>query len=425
MTTKPKARKGKGRVRRNLTDRMIEGIASFADDGPKVIWDSKVQELRLRIGPLRSASPIVLGKVTWTYFAEHKRRGVRSTTCRRLGHWPAVTVAMARKAAKGLGGRLVDGRIEASAKNALTFSDAFGDYCAYLLRKALKDGREPRWHRNVTGLGRLYLTPKFGGWTLAEISRDPEGVRDWHLDVSRRAGGVTGNKCAKILRTMYRYAAKLRRDLPPEIPTSGVTMNPEEPREAGMTDAEHRAWGEAWRGIKSPVRKAYAMLGLLTGQRPGELSRVRVADVGADYFTIRKSKTGRNIWVPFSPAIEHAIGDALKAAGDSEWLFPAGRGHIRNFAGDGLPCWANGLRHNYKTIGSTMRPAVEEMLVEFLQGRAPRGVGRKYVSTMILAKSDALRDAQARISERIVGLLGLTRLEQRRGEWVASPFPLP
>jgi hypothetical protein len=55
----------------------------------------------------------------------------------------------------------------------------------------------------------------------------------------------------------------------------------------------------------------------------------------------------------------------------------------------------------------TMKPPVEEILTEFLLGHAPKGVSRKYVSAVIIAKSDALHDAQARISKRIVTLLGL------------------
>ncbi len=226
----------------------------------------------------------------------------------------------------------------------------------------------------------------------------------------RRAGAVTGNKVAKILRVAYRYAGRLRRDLPPELPTSGVVMNPEEPREAGMTDSQHRKWADAWHKIESPSRRAYHLLACLTGQRPGELARLKVADVdfAERRFTIRKAKASNNIVVPISPPIEVALRMALRAHGESEWLFPArAGGHIRRFDSDGLPLWGNGLRHNYKNIAVTMKPAVEEILTEFLQGHAPKGVSRKYVSMMILARSDALREAQERISERIVGLLGI------------------
>ena len=97
-----------------------------------------------------------------------------------------------------------------------------------------------------------------------------------------------------------------------------------------------------------------------------------------------------------------------RAGNNGPWMFPAREGgHIRRFDSDGLPCWGNGLRHNYKNIAVTMKPAVEEILTEFLQGHAPKGVSRKYVSKMILVHSDALREAQARISQRIVSLLGI------------------
>jgi hypothetical protein len=67
-----------------------------------------------------------------------------------------------------------------------------------------------------------------------------------------------------------------------------------------------------------------------------------------------------------------------------------------------------------------MKPPVEEILTEFLQGCAPKGVSRKYVSTMIVARSDALREAQTRISERIIGLLGLTKADYASQTWTAK-----
>jgi hypothetical protein len=55
-----------------------------------------------------------------------------------------------------------------------------------------------------------------------------------------------------------------------------------------------------------------------------------------------------------------------------------------------------------------MKPPVEEILTDFLQGHAMRGVSRKHASVMAGATSDAMREAQERISERIVSLLGFT-----------------
>jgi len=323
-----------------------------------------------------------------------------------------MSVPAARKAALQKAGRAAGGHIEPTAKEALTFTQAFDIYCTYLREKAERAGKEPTWHRIVVNLGKLYLKPKWDGWTLAEISRAPDEVRDWHQDVSKRSGGVTGNKAAKVLRAAYRFAARLRRDLPPELPTSGVTYNPEQPKEAGMTDAQHRKWTNAWREIEDPTRKAYQLLAILCGGRPGEIARLKVADIdfAEQRFVIRKAKAGSDIFVPISPPIEAALNMALKARdGDkSDWLYPTRTGeHIRRPGKDGLPCCGMDLRHNYKNISITMKPAVEEILTEMLMGHAPKGVSRKYVAAMIVAKSDALHEAQARISERIVGLLGI------------------
>jgi hypothetical protein len=55
-----------------------------------------------------------------------------------------------------------------------------------------------------------------------------------------------------------------------------------------------------------------------------------------------------------------------------------------------------------------MKPPVEEILTEMLMGHAIKGVSRKYMATLIVAKSSALREAQRRISTRIAALLSPT-----------------
>lgn len=155
---------------RKLTDRHISAVWDFAEGETKDLWDTKVRGLRLRLGKHRA---------TWTFFQQHRRRGRRST----IGYWSPVanegmSVLAAQRAALQIAGRAAEGRIEPSAKEALTFTKAFDDYRVYLLDKATAAGKEPTWHKIVTGLGRLYLKPKWEGWSLAEISRAPEEVRD-------------------------------------------------------------------------------------------------------------------------------------------------------------------------------------------------------------------------------------------------------
>jgi hypothetical protein len=298
------------KVRHKLTDRHVSAMWDFHFDPaqpeqrgkPIEQWDTEVRGLRLRIGKHRA---------TWSYFAQHRtgavdpNKGRRrlATTCEVVGYWSpvpneGVSVRDARKAALAIAGREAEGKVMPGRRDALGFTKAFDDYCAHLRRKAIKAGKEPRWHKNVVNLGKLYLKPKWDGWTLAKISAAPQQVAEWHRDVSDRAGDVTGNKCAKVLRAVYRRAKRLDRALPADLPTSGVEMNPEEAREAGMRPGEFKAWATAWRAIESPIRKAYHMLAILTGLRPGELARLKWADVlpRERRFVIRNPKAADDQW---------------------------------------------------------------------------------------------------------------------------------
>ena len=90
-----------------------------------------------------------------------------------------------------------------------------------------------------------------------------------------------------------------------------------------MTDAQHLKWADALRKIKDPTRKAYHLLGLLTGQRPGELARLKLSDVLPEErcLVIRRAKAYNDIQSPLSRPIEQALKLARDAHnGKSEWL---------------------------------------------------------------------------------------------------------
>jgi hypothetical protein len=71
---------------RRFTDAGIEALREFEVKG--TFRDTGVVGLRLRVGVRR---------MSWFFFQEHRKYGTRSTTCKLLGHWPAMNVADARK----------------------------------------------------------------------------------------------------------------------------------------------------------------------------------------------------------------------------------------------------------------------------------------------------------------------------------------
>jgi len=115
------------RVFENLSDRTIETTARFIrdplDGGPvraHFLWDERVKGLRLRIGT---------NKMTWSFYREYRKRGVRSYVPRTLGWWPDMNVAAARKAAMDIAPKA---RAYTPDASRVTFAEAAAEYLNYL-----------------------------------------------------------------------------------------------------------------------------------------------------------------------------------------------------------------------------------------------------------------------------------------------------
>jgi integrase len=375
-----------------VTDAYIEALRDF--DVRALIWDTKVTGLRLRVG---------VHRCSWQFFQQHRRHGKRSTTCKTLGAWPTMNVTAARQAALIIAGRIASGRREPSRREVVRLDAALDEYLKHLRAKAARAGKPPRHAFNVEKLRRRFLSPEFGRWPLADLSNTPEAVRDWHERISREAGPVSANRAAEVLRATYRFASRLNRSLPPALPTSAIVFNPETPSQKGLAFVDFPKWLAAWEKIEPPIRRAYHMVALLTGARPGELARLKWSDVRprSRALVIGHAKAGADIVIPLSVPIVQAL-KLARDAGDEgeEMVFPgcAQVGHR-----DKLPARGNMLRHTYRTVCADL--GIDELLAHFLLGHAPDGISQKYIARMILTSGPALRAAQRKISQRIVALL--------------------
>jgi hypothetical protein len=318
---------------RRFSDANIEAMLEFELSG--VFRDTGVIGLRLRIGARRNS---------WFFFKEHRKFGTRSTTCRILGHWPAMNVVNARKEALKIAGRIAADRGEPGKRSAAKFADAMTEYVSHLERQSERRGKPARWAGKVRSLSRLYLSPKWGKWPLAEMSGSPAAVRDWHIQVTKDAGPTTANRCVQTMRACYKHAAKLNRSLPVALPTSAVIMNVERPSQKALAFEDFPTWFEAWQKIESPVRRAYHLFCLLSGCRPGEVARLRWIDIhdNEQTLTVPNAKAGADIVLPISPEIAYAIRMARDAAKDGADLVFPGLSYI-DHRDAGLPMKGNAL----------------------------------------------------------------------------------
>jgi integrase len=370
-----------------LTDRLIEARIEFETQG--IFWDSRVHGLNVRVGKRR---------VTWTFYREHRLRGKRGYTCRRLGFFPVMTCADARKAAE----KVATARPQPGRKDAMTFAAAMVEYDQHLHAQSKRRGKEPTWARIVQSFARKHLLPEFGNWTLAELSAAPAVVRDFHRDVTKDSGPIAANHCARILVACYKNAAKLDRSLPPELPTSAVQYNPEKPSTAGLPFADFPKWKAALDKIESPIRHSYFLTALLTGCRPGELARLRREDIMPKEraFVIRGGKSGDDIRIVLSVPIVRALRRAL-GAHDGAPVFPGCQWPLPT---DKLPATGRALRRTYRTVAADL--GVNEVLTRLLMGHSLAGINQRYITELVLQSGPGLRTAQVAISRRIVTLLG-------------------
>jgi hypothetical protein len=118
-------------------------------------------------------------------------------------------------------------------------------------------------------------------------------------------------------------------------------------------------------------------------------------------------------------ALKIARDEACASGSTSEFIFPATSQAVR----DDLPATGNTLRHAFKTLCS-LDLKVDDTISSLLMGHALDGVSKKYISKIIITSGPALRSEQARISRRIVQLLGLTSTTYIE-ELAKPPLPAP
>ena len=380
-----------------LTEGRVRMLNLWGADQAYIIADAGMAGLHLRIG---------LKRKTWHFYNERRLRGERIVTSQRLGHLPDMNLAAARKAAKVIAGRIAADRIEPGKRKAVKFEAALDEYISHLEAQATRRGKPARWAKNVGGLARLYLKPKWGKWSLAELSGNPGAVRDWHLKITKEAGPTSANHCVRVIRALYKHASRLNRSLPVALPTSAVVLNVEKPSQKALAFEDFPKWHAAWSEIEAPIRKAYHLFCLLTGCRPGEASRLRWIDIhdNEQSFTIPNAKAGHDIVVPYSEEIAGALRMARDAAKEgAELVFPGFATFDHRDAG--LPAKGQALRHTYRTVCADLE--IDELISHYLMGHSPTGISQRYIATLILQNGPAMRAAQERISKRIVSLLGL------------------
>lgn len=363
----------------------------------------------------------VVGKKTKTFRfeSEYAVAGKRKAHSISLGHWPHVSVANAREAAKVAAAKRPRRTNESGFNPAITLDEAM---IAFVADRRAAGPKAQGWAKQCERHYGWFMRDRWGGRTLLSLSNAPLEVRTWHTNITQVNGPSAANHAGRILRAVYNHAKKANRGLPEENPTSAIKWNTEKRRDAAIPDLV--AWKskvDVYGEESNPLYACWYRLNVLTGARPSELARLRKDRIDFDrhVMVVDVSKDGADIEIPMSEAIERELKTALAAAEDlgldSEWVFPATRktakhGHITRLRTDHF-VGGNSGRHTHRTVAAAL--GIDEFSIDLLQGRTPSGVGRGYVTRAVMMGLSLL-DQQEKISQKIEELWSSAKLPRAK-----------
>jgi integrase len=280
-------------------------------------FDSTVSGLALRVTEQ--------GHRSWCFHFRSPRDAKRSRAT--IGTYPATSLAAARGKALEARSHVEAGRdprfvLAGQASSAMTVAGLVDAYLADPEKAALRSRAEidRRLRKNVV--------PIIGGLKLDELRR--RDVRNVTDKIIRRGRNVEATRVFEDVRAMVRWAVE--NEYLEANPLDGMNK-PAESTSSNrvLSDDEIRT---LWAGLpaalpRSSQCQAIIRLCLVTAQRVGEVAGIPLSEIDMDAREWRlpgsRTKNGHAHVVPLSALALKIIKDAIKAAGESPYLFPCGK----------------------------------------------------------------------------------------------------
>jgi integrase len=243
-----------------------------------------------------------------------------------------------------------------------------------------------------------------------------------HADIVRKAGPMAARNAMIALRAWWRLAQTLDPHLP-ECPVVAVMMHPQAGRDSSDLYARLGEWHEALSVIRSPVRRAFYEMALLTGIRRTSLMTARWQDVKDGVLHVpspkrARGKAPRPYAIPLTDA-HMAILDRLDAwrrvvAPQSPWIFPGDRrDHItdvtlttaesRDWAARGAPSFSpHNLRAAFLTAAAEAR--VHPYAISVMANHAIPGTAGAYIMDTLDIR-EAVERTVRHLRERLGGAM--------------------
>ena len=301
-----------------------------------------------------------------------KRFGVRRTFVVQSGTAPKTKAGEARKKALEVLGQIeagLDPRASEGLGEQTTLEAAWSRY-------SQRTDLRPRTLTVHAALFKRRLA-LWANLPLASLSAQPVLAEDLHKKLTAEHGPSEANHALRLLRTIFRDAARRDRSLiRDQHPCTSITWNLEKP--AAEEKAIPLAYLPTWAGQveslrdKLPIRASFAILNLRMGTRPGELARAKWTDLERGVLVLPETKTFL-VEIPLTPQIESELEWLreidLAQYPTSPYIFPArAGGHLTRLSEerDVLSHSGSSGRTTHHTIGVTL--GIDDRILDVLEG---------------------------------------------------------
>ena len=255
-----------------------------AEAVPYSIWDKRTPGLCLRVHPRSKAWKVVYrmhGRPQWLH----------------VGDADAIPYADARRIAQRVAVQVADGRdlvAERRAARAGTFAEVAE---RYVREDASRHNKS--WAQ-ADRLARRYLLPRWGRLQPAAITRG-----DVRTMMTSIAAPILANQVLAAASAIFGWCVEM--EIIAVNPCVGVKRNPTKSRRRILDDDEIKKFWAAFDSV-GLLRASALRLVLLTGQRPGEVSRMRREHVSQDgWWTLPGAADASIGWPGTKNSVDHDV----------------------------------------------------------------------------------------------------------------------
>jgi integrase len=328
----------------HLTDIVVSRLKS-----PGTYFDETTPAFGVRVGKSRK---------TWIVMRGIERQRVR------IGHYPALSLADARKEAKKL---LTE---EPTRHSNMRFAAAYEEF-----KEAIK-AKKPRTQRDYKRVIDKYLLPKLGKKKLPALEYED------FTEITDNLARSEKSHTLAVARTFLRWCVRPPRRYISHSPLEGVKVEPGKGRKRILKSDELKKVWDAAERVGYPYGTVVQLL-ILNGQRKGETSNLRWPWINEKERLITLpdwiTKNGKQHTFPYGD-MTAAIFETIPRRNSTDLLFPSyvsderpisGWSKYKKNLGDGVSGWTlHDLRRTFATMLAEMKvpPHVVEKLLNHTMG---------------------------------------------------------